>query len=207
MSFYPQFSNERHSLNTAMSSPLTISREIWFAFLEEFSHWKKKDIYTISFFLEFDYDTQEDIRLLFGYNTESHYQSERCRDTDDREVRWNYEYWLQNELFCFGEDGLTHNMIDTWLKQQHIPKHQSVERFNEQLVYAVQDIHRSQILTHRFGREIPIIIHNRYYYSDIAFINMEANGDCLPLDFIEYCMSGTDDVEKILKTTKNNQYY
>ena len=167
--------------------PLNISREIWFAFLQEFSKWKDNDVYAISFFLDFDTDDQKDIRLYFGYNTETHYQNERCYNVSDTQVRWDYEFWLKNELFYFGEDDFTQNMLSVWIRQQHIAENQIVERLTEQLVYTVREIHKSKILEHRFRKEIPIIIHHRYYYPAIAVINMEANGSCLSQDFIDYC--------------------
>ncbi len=188
MNFYERLFDKKNSGNNDSFFPVNISREVWFAFLNEFTQWNDKDIYAISFFIDFDYDNQQDIRLYFGYNTERHYQSERCHDVSDEEVRWNYEYWLQNELFCFGEDHFTEHMIDIWLRQQHIPESQTVERLTEHLIQAVRDIHQSKILSHRFGKEIPVIIHNLYYYPDIAMINMEANGDALDRDFIDYCM-------------------
>ena len=196
MGLYDLLFNDEY-INSNHFSPLNISREIWFAFLEEFSRWKDNDVYAISFFIDFDYDNQQDIRLYFGYNTETHYHNELCRNVEDIEIRWNYEFWLQNELFCFGEDGFTRNMLQEWFRQQRIPETQSVERLTEQLIYSVRDIHKSQILSHRFGKEIPVIIHNRYYYPDIATINMEANGDCLEHEFITYCLKGKFDPEQM----------
>ena len=52
---------------------INIENEIWLAFAREILHWNDRDIYAISFFVDFDLDNQKDVRLHFGYNTESQY--------------------------------------------------------------------------------------------------------------------------------------
>ena len=58
------------------------------------------------------------------------------------------------------------------------------------LVDAVREIHEQGILTQKFGRELPIIIHELEYYDEIAEQNMKANGEDLVKDFAEWCMYG-----------------
>ena len=74
MGIYELLFEENNDNDNYDFPPLNISREIWFAFLQELSKWKDNDVYAISFFLDFDTDDQSDIRLYFGYNTETHYQ-------------------------------------------------------------------------------------------------------------------------------------
>lgn len=166
---------------------LNISNEIWLAFIREMRNWNEIDIYAISFFVDFDIDEQSQILLYFGYNTESQYKNELCDDVDNETIRWNYNFWLQNETFCFGEDGHTNRIISEWLKQQKIRDYEAVEMFVENVVYAVREIHKSKVITTQFGREIPIIIHTRNYHENIANINIKANGECLDKAFIDYC--------------------
>lgn len=166
---------------------LNISNEIWLAFIREMRNWNEIDIYAISFFVDFDIDEQSQILLYFGYNTESQYKNELCDDVDNETIRWNYNFWLQNETFCFGEDGHTNRIISEWLKQQKIRDFEAVEMFVENVVYAVREIHKSKVITTQFGREIPIIIHTRNYHENIANINIKANGECLDKAFIDYC--------------------
>ncbi len=166
---------------------LNISNEIWLAFIRELRKWKDSDVYAISFFIDFDIDEQSQILLHFGYNTESQYKKELCNDIDNETIRWNYNFWLQNETFCFGEDGHTNRIITEWIKQQKIRDFEAVEMFVDNVVYAVNEIHKSRVITEHFGKEIPIIIHTRNYYEDIANINLQANGDFLDKAFVEYC--------------------
>lgn len=166
---------------------LNISNEIWLAFIRELRNWKDTDIYVISFFIDFDIDEQSQILLHFGYNTESQYKKELCKDIDNETIRWNYNFWLQNETFCFGEDGHTNRIITEWLRQQKIRDYEAVEMFVNEVVYAVREIHKSEVIKIHFGTEIPIIIHTRNYHENIANINIKANGDLLDDAFIDYC--------------------
>ena len=95
---------------------------------------------------------------------------------------------FQNETFCFGEDGITEGLIGVWFRQQRIKESEAIEFLTEQIIYAVREIHRCQSLKNRFGRELPIIIHTRHYYPEIAEINIQANGEYLDKEFIEYCL-------------------
>ena len=55
MNFYERLFDKKNSGNNDSFFPLNISREVWFAFLNEFTQWNDKDIYAISFFIDFDY--------------------------------------------------------------------------------------------------------------------------------------------------------
>lgn len=185
---------EEKEKNTYSEFPvLNISNEIWLAFIREMRKWKESDIYAISFFVDFDIDEQSQILLYFGYNTESQYQKELCKDIDSETVRWNYNFWLQNEIFCFGEDENTNRIITEWLKQQKIRDYEAVEMFVENVVYAVREIHKSGVISGQFGTEIPIIIHTRNYHENIANINIKANDSCLDNAFIDYCCREFED--------------
>ncbi|MEE0930201.1 MAG: hypothetical protein UIM53_04310 [Acutalibacteraceae bacterium] len=167
---------------------LNISNEIWLAFVQEITKWNETDIYVISFFIDYEEDNQSDIRLHFGYNTERQFKKEQCKEYDKATVRWNYIFWLQNETFCFGDDGLTRDLISVWLKQQKIKKYEAVEMFTEQIICAVREIHKCGIIKEYFGTEIPIIIHTNDYHENIANINIKANGEYLDREFVEYCI-------------------
>lgn len=51
----------------------------------------------------------------------------------------------------------------------------------------VKEIHQSGVLTQKFKKELPIIIHELEYYDEIAEQNIEANGRILLADFIDFC--------------------
>lgn len=166
---------------------INIENEIWLAFAQELLNWNEKDIYAISFFVEFDLDNQSDVRLYFGYNTETQYKNEQCDDIDDETIRWNYNFWLQNETFCFGEDGMTKNIIQRWLKQQKLGAEYAVEELVKNIITAIQEIHKCGIIEKKLGAEIPVIIHTYSYHENIANINIKANGKYLDYGFVHYC--------------------
>ena len=170
------------------NSALNLSSEIWVSFLQELITWNEDDIYAVSFFVAYDIEDKYDVRIYFGYNTERQFSSESAGEEDSSAVRWNYNFWLQNETFCFGEDGITEGLIGVWFRQQRIKESEAIEFLTEQIIYAVREIHRCQSLKNRFGRELPIIIHTRHYYPEIAEINIQANGEYLDKEFIEYCL-------------------
>lgn len=172
------------------SSPvINISNEIWLAFIQEIIHWKDNDIYAISFFLDYEDDNQSDMRLHFGYNTERQVKKELCNDLTPETVRWNYHMWLQNETFCFGEDGNTDGLINVWLKQQKIRPDEAITFFIKEIINAIQEIHKCGAIKERFGKDIPIIVHTFNYYENIAYINQKANRELLPQEFVDYCIN------------------
>lgn len=167
---------------------INLANEIWLAFVQEIIKWKDNDIYAISFFLDYEDDNHSDVRLHFGYNTETQVKRELCKDLSPETIRWNYNIWLQNELFCFGEDGKTRNLIDIWFKQQKIRSDEAINLLVKEIITAVQEIHKCGAIKEKFGKEIPIIIHTFNYHEEIAYINQKANGDILPIEFVNYCI-------------------
>ncbi len=171
---------------------VNIANEIWLAFVQEIINWKDDDIYAISFFIDYEEDDQRDVRLHFGYNTEMQVQKEMCKELNPETVRWNYHMWLQNEKFCFGEDGKTQGMINLWFKQQKIREDEAITLLVNEIIKAVQEIHRCGAIKEKFGCDIPIIIHTFNYHEGIAYINQKANGQILSKDFIDYCINNKD---------------
>lgn len=63
------------------------------------------------------------------------------------------------------------------------------QAFVNLLVDIVKEIHEQKILTAKFGKELPIIIHELEYYDEIAQQNIEANGEILVKEFTEFIMN------------------
>lgn len=187
MKLYEMILKEQEKNTYKKFHVLNISNEIWLAFIREMRKWKASDIYAISFFIDYDIDMQSQLLLHFGYNTESQYRKELCDDIDSETIRWNYNFWLQNETFCFGEDEYTDGMISEWLKQQKIREFEAVDMFVDNIIDAVCEIHKSGVIKEQFGVELPIIIHTRNYHENIANINIKANKEYLDNAFIDYC--------------------
>lgn len=58
------------------------------------------------------------------------------------------------------------------------------------LIDIVRDIHASGLLQDKFGKEIPILIHELEYYDEIVEQNIRANGEELVREFAEFCVQG-----------------
>lgn len=166
---------------------INISNEIWLAFVQQLVNIKENDIYAFSMFIDINEEDYSDILLYFGYNTESQYKTEILDNSDKIAVRWDYDYWLQNEVFCFGEDSPTNNLIYVWTKQQKLQGEDIINIFTKQIINAVIEIHKSGTIKEKFDTELPIIIHTRDYHHNIANINLKANGEYLSQDFVDYC--------------------
>ncbi|MDD7166079.1 MAG: hypothetical protein PUI31_05345 [Clostridia bacterium] len=63
------------------------------------------------------------------------------------------------------------------------------KEFVNVLIGIVKDIHEKGILTDKFGKELPILIHELEYYDEIAEQNIEANGEDLVSDFTNRCQN------------------
>src|SRR3954447_4615218 len=60
------------------------------------------DVYVVSLFV---YDEEDDPRyptITVGFNTESRVASTAGDASDEDEARWNFAFWLQNELAVIG---------------------------------------------------------------------------------------------------------
>ena len=64
-----------------------------------------------------------------------------------------------------------------------------IDEFIKVLICVVKHLHESEFIFKKFGRKIPIIIHEFEYYDEIAIQNIKANGSQLVqglIDFIGY---------------------
>lgn len=165
--------------------------------------WTDTDIYAISLFVYDDCDNPCKPTVTLGYNTENQIENELKRNPDKEEVRWNYAFWLQNNFLCFGIDD-TADIVKNWINENNLPYYDDedsawdndeiyeetekiTEAFVNELISIVQEIHEQGILTQKFGKEIPVIIHELEYYDEIAEQNVKANGWELIEEFVKFC--------------------
>ncbi|MEU8364341.1 hypothetical protein AB0C27_50820 [Nonomuraea sp. NPDC048882] len=153
------------------------------------------EIYTISFYV---YDEDDDPRrptLTIGYNTES--QVQRVIDPqgcypDPAEARWNYAYWLQNELVVIADttldpDGSFHR--DQWITELPRAGQQPDDvtaHFVDACIHLASDLHTAGVIERAIGRPVPVVIHELEYYEQIARQTEAANPPSLANDFIAW---------------------
>jgi hypothetical protein len=143
-------------------------------------------IYAISFLI---YDEDDDpVRptLTIGYNTEAQveYVLSNAADRhapDPAEARWNYAYWLQNELAVIGDsirdpEGAAQRA--EWI--QATPSfcdhpEQVTARFVRGCVRLVHSFHEVGLIKRAVGRPVPVLIHELEYHDQIADQTRVAN--------------------------------
>lgn len=165
--------------------------------------WTDTDIYAISLYVYDDCDNPCKPTVTLGYNMEKQIEKVLKRASGEVEARWNYAFWLQNDFFCFGI-GETADIVKNWINENHLPYYDDddpawdnedaedetekiTQAFVNELICIVKEIHEQKILTQKFGKEIPIIIHELEYYDEIAEQNIKANGKELVEDFVNFC--------------------
>ena len=152
--------------------------------------WNDFDIYVISLFVYDDNDNPLEPTVTLGYNTYSNLQKNIDFAWDESEAKWNYAYWLQNEEFVFGS-GKTKQIVQDWvsdnLETLTMDESGITNLFIKMLIDIVKELHSSGFIVKKFGKKIPIIIHELEYYDEIANQNIEANGYELVKDFVDFC--------------------
>ena len=156
---------------------------------QKISEWQEDDIYAISLYVFNEEDDPCRPVAAFGYNTERQVQKSITEAADEQEARWNYAFWLQNHEMCLGRDETAED-IRKWITELEWEGEDAISfKFVNLLVAVVQGIHASGLLKEKFGREIPVLIHELEYHEKISQQNIEANGEALDRGFVSFCMS------------------
>ena len=161
-------------------------------------------IYAVSFFI---YDQEDDPRLptlTIGYNTEDRVQqvltaqpgSGAGRPSDEAEARWNYAFWLQNELTVIGDrtrDPAGARLCQAWIKGNgwwfsepdgtadedwaHVlaAGERITSNFVGLCVRTARQLHADGVIKQTFGRPLPVLVHELEYYGQIADQTENAN--------------------------------
>ncbi|UII34590.1 hypothetical protein LVD17_12305 [Fulvivirga ulvae] len=117
---------------------------------------------------------------------------------DELDVKWNYTYWLQNSILEVGtkEDTTGRELVEKWTRalglyftEDELAKNMEAclergkkirEHFVEVLVGVVRQMHKHHELS------VPVIVHNFEYHKQVAKQNLEANGQNLSREFVEW---------------------
>lgn len=170
------------------------------------------DIYALSFHV---FDFQDDPRhpmLQLGFNTEAHCRASSPVQgrkpgwpvaSDAREARWNFAFWPQNELVFVGEpDTQGGQLLEQYLRSNDLwftdeDGEADFDRcceiavaitaeFVAIMVRIAQALHANGVIANRFGRVIPIIVHELEYYEQIAIQTNAANPPGVALEFVDW---------------------
>jgi hypothetical protein len=182
------------------------------------------DVYVVSFRV---YDEEDDPRrptLTIGYNTHTQLQEILAAQpgstllpagapTDPAEARWNYAFWLQNELAVIGDstrDPVGAQLRDQWIRNSGLwydePEaapvdapdawdaiepmaDQITQRFVQACVQLANQLHADSLNQKIFGRPVPVLVHEVEYYDAIADQAEAANPPGVAADFVTWVRS------------------
>ncbi len=79
------------------------------------------DIYVISFYISDCIDDPRRPMITLGFNTNSNYGESIAKASGEREAKWNFAFWLQNDVLIIG-DNYGENLDDgeritNWIKE------------------------------------------------------------------------------------------
>jgi hypothetical protein len=151
------------------------------------------DIYAISFFIDHEDDDPRKPTITIGYNTES--QVKRVlKHTDGRhpgpaEARWNYAWWLQNELAIIGDSSrdpegaayLTQRLNSTPEFREN--PGQFTTRLIRSFVRFAHSLQEVGLIERAIGHRAPVLIHQLEYSEQTARQTEAANPPGLADDF------------------------
>jgi hypothetical protein len=178
-------------------------KQQWFTVYKSLSPEALNDIYVFSFFMYDDDDDPRRPTLTIGYNTLSNYHAQIKFASDKNEAKWNYAFWLQNQLANIGtqEDNVGRHLInDSIIENKHSYTdeeannsfdacmeigEQIAKNFVDLLVQIVQETHVSKLT------KLPILIHELEYYEVIRDEvirdqNIAANGEERVKEFTQW---------------------
>jgi hypothetical protein len=169
-----------------------------------------EDIYGISFFIDNERDDPRQPTLTIGYNTEAQIRRTVADACDEAEARWNYAFWLQNEVTVIGD--LTRDPDGAAARRQWIselglwydePTHPEFwmttvgptaalieANFNQACVQLARDLHNDGVVKSAIARPVPVILHELEYYEGIARRTEAANPPGLADDFTAWVRVG-----------------
>ncbi|MFG2331689.1 hypothetical protein ACGFMM_18885 [Streptomyces sp. NPDC048604] len=169
-----------------------------------------EDIYAISFFIDNESDDPRQPTLTVGYNTETQSRRTVVDASDEAEARWNYAFWLQNELTVIGDltrdpDGAAarHQWISElglWYDEPTRPEDWMTTvgptaalievKFNQACVQLARDLHEDGVIKSTIGKSVPVILHELEYYEGIARRTEAANPQGLADNFTGWVRTG-----------------
>lgn len=164
------------------------------------------DIYALSFFI---HDNDDDPRypvLQLGYNTLKHVEDSTASASSLEEAKWNFAFWLQNELEFIGvpetEDA---QLLEELLRSRSLwytdeDEEADFDRcmqigsditayFVDACVRIARALHENGVIEQQFSRSIPIVVHELEYYDEIALQTRSANPLGLVKEFEDWIAS------------------
>ncbi len=166
---------------------------------------QRRDVYALSFYISYYRIDSQVPSLIVGYNTNQQWRDSIADASSSDEAKWNYAFWLQNELWATGQ-GEWADRIEAWLRTLglwHTAEEEDTDfdrdlepagKIDESFVALVCDVaaklHETGTIVAVFGRPVPIIVHELEYYDAIADQTARANPPGLADEFVSWVWRG-----------------
>lgn len=171
--------------------------------IQEIPRQEAQNIYVLSFYCYVRQDYYPTIEI--SYNTLEKLTQEISNTSNKIGAKWNYTFWLQDSIGKIG--GKADLALQNWFKE--LPYFYTKEQLelaseNDKALYAkllrqlddyedefvgiiiacIRELFKEGIIAEKFGRDIPVILHDgAYYYRPIRWIK-KANDPKLIKEFI-----------------------
>ena len=162
------------------------------------------DIYALSFWVYADEDDPRRQVVDFNYNTTSKAKDAEEDASDPDEAKWNFAFWLQNEVVLIGDEDDTagSDLRSAWLNERGLNYTDEDEESDSdrcmELAEQIDDefwqmcarvgrrLHDAGVISSKFAKPIPIIIHNLEYDDEGAAITRDANPVGVVDEFVKW---------------------
>ena len=174
----------------------------------------KKEVYALSFCYTCDDDDLRFPKITLGYNTLSNVKEESYNATSKEDAKWNFDYWLQTGVETVG--GKKDKLLKQWFaKTPYFYSDEENDRaieedeelydkllkkgdkfgkdFIKEVIVLAKRLLDDGELEKVFGRNIPIIIHQRDFEDTPISWTKKANPAKLIKEFLEYCDGEEED--------------
>jgi hypothetical protein len=169
-------------------------------------------VYALSFYIYDDEDDPRRPQVHLSYNTEARWRSQIARASTSDEAKWNFAFWLHDFKVIVGNSyplgGLAPDyegiaLRERWLNSLDLNYRDEVQftkdsmakasaitaAFVQLCVRVAVRLHESGRIASKFGRSIPILIHELEYYDEIAYQTRAANPSGICTEFEEWVLS------------------
>lgn len=167
---------------------------------------ERAEIYALSFWHDVDEDDLRFQKITIGYNTYGNLQGNIGLASSESEAKWNFAFWLQNELAEIG--GVDDPLLKAWFAES--PYYFSDEEdeasqedddlfdelgekagkfeseFLEGVIAMTQRLFNEGVIKQVFGKDIPVLIHELEYYDAPADWTSRANPQGLADEFVAW---------------------
>jgi hypothetical protein len=166
---------------------------------------QRDDVYAVSFSIYNDDDDPRRPSLIIGFNTNEKWRDSIAQASSSDEAKWNYAFWLQNELLVIGRGEWT-SRIEAWIDSLGLSYTDEDEnadfdrcmelgaKITRSFISLACDVaaklHATGTIVAVFGHPVPIIVHEYDYYDQSADQTDRANPSGLAGEFVSWVRGG-----------------